>query len=179
MQYTEELIDILNYAEEEAMRTGSFEITADHILLGIIRHRDNCACRAFSKFGVAPQELKEHIDNLLFRHESISYNRRGELKSSRDAQNAINMSALEANLSGDIVIGTGHLFLALCKCPACKGINYLKEHGMDISGLRMSMEEEKTGGSPAVNVPEAAAESEAAGAEPIVTYFSSEGKLQS
>ena len=40
-QLSEELNQILSYSKEEAMRLGSYTITPDHIVLGIIRHQDN------------------------------------------------------------------------------------------------------------------------------------------
>ena len=41
IRISEELNSIINYAREEAMRTGSYGIGPDHLFLGIIRHGDN------------------------------------------------------------------------------------------------------------------------------------------
>ena len=44
IRISEELNLILNFSREEAMRTGSYGIGPDHMMLGIIRHCDNQAC---------------------------------------------------------------------------------------------------------------------------------------
>lgn len=43
MQVTlsEEINSIVSYARDEAMRTGSYVIETDHLLLGLLRHADN------------------------------------------------------------------------------------------------------------------------------------------
>ena len=41
LQLTNELNDILTYAREEAMRLGNFTVSTDHLILGILRHREN------------------------------------------------------------------------------------------------------------------------------------------
>ena len=43
LQLSNELNDIITYAKEEAIRLGSYTITTDHIILGIIRHGENHA----------------------------------------------------------------------------------------------------------------------------------------
>ena len=48
MRIAEELNDIVKYAREEAMRTGSYGIGVDHLMLGLLRHAENNACRALA-----------------------------------------------------------------------------------------------------------------------------------
>ena len=43
MKISDELNLIVRYAREEAMRTGSYGIGTDHLVLGILRHADNNA----------------------------------------------------------------------------------------------------------------------------------------
>ena len=43
IKFSPELLCILNYARDEAMRTGSYGIGPDHLFLGIIRHVENPA----------------------------------------------------------------------------------------------------------------------------------------
>ena len=40
IKISRELNIIINFARDEAMRTGSYGISPDHLLLGIIRHRE-------------------------------------------------------------------------------------------------------------------------------------------
>ena len=58
MKISDELNLIVRYAREEAMRTGSYGIGTDHLVLGILRHADNNACRALRGLGADPEHVK-------------------------------------------------------------------------------------------------------------------------
>ena len=45
IRISDELNDIIRYAKDEAMRTGSYGIGPDHLFLGVLRHGDNAAFR--------------------------------------------------------------------------------------------------------------------------------------
>ena len=66
MKISDELNLIVRYAREEAMRTGSYGIGTDHLVLGILRHADNNACRALRGLGADPEEMKQFIDVHIF-----------------------------------------------------------------------------------------------------------------
>ena len=54
---------IVNYAREEAMRTGSYMIRTDHLFLGILRHEENLAAAHKRFLGIDLAELKDFIDS--------------------------------------------------------------------------------------------------------------------
>ena len=66
IRISEELNLILNFSREEAMRTGSYGIGPDHMMLGIIRHGDNQACEILKELGLDLQEMKQFIDSKIF-----------------------------------------------------------------------------------------------------------------
>ena len=61
IKISRELNIIINFARDEAMRTGSYGISPDHLMLGIIRHRDNAAADALLGLGVDLEMLKQSI----------------------------------------------------------------------------------------------------------------------
>ena len=63
IKFSLEFTTVLSYAREEAMRTGSYSIAADHLLLAGIRHRDNAACEALTALGIDLEELKAFVWN--------------------------------------------------------------------------------------------------------------------
>ena len=63
LQLSDELNEILTYAKEEAMRMGSYAISTDHLLLGMVRHRENIAIETLAGLKINIQELKSHIEN--------------------------------------------------------------------------------------------------------------------
>ena len=68
IRFSQEMLTILGYARDEAMRTGSYGIGADHVMLALIRHRDNDACRALDACGVEVDLLKRDIDERVLSH---------------------------------------------------------------------------------------------------------------
>jgi len=75
IRISEELNTILLYARDEAMRTGSYAIGADHLMLGILRHADNAACLLLKEMEVDLTAFKRYIDSCLFRDHSVPIRR--------------------------------------------------------------------------------------------------------
>ena len=73
IRISEELNSIINYAREEAMRTGSYGIGPDHLFLGIIRHGDNPGCTTLRGLGADLNSMKAFIDSRIFTNEQIPY----------------------------------------------------------------------------------------------------------
>ena len=65
IRISDQLNSIINYSREEAMRTGSYGIAPDHLLLGILRHRENSAADALLGVGTDLEELKQFIETEL------------------------------------------------------------------------------------------------------------------
>lgn len=64
LKLPEELNSILIYSREEAIRLGKSEISPYHLLLGIIRHKENRACELLQSHNVNLSRLKEELDAL-------------------------------------------------------------------------------------------------------------------
>lgn len=126
---------IINFAREEAMRTGCFGIGPDHLLLGILRHGDNPACEALKMFEVDLQELKQFIDSKIFTNEHISYSEQENVSFSRASHNILSLTVLEASKALSTYATEIHLILALSKSNGFYGQSFLREHGVDYGRL--------------------------------------------
>ena len=140
IKFSQEVVTILAYAREEAMRTGSFSIGADHLLLGVLRHRDNEACSMLLQLGVDPDELKTYIDSRVFHEHSIPYADEDKLSVSRSAQNAINMAAYEALRQGGGEVRAAHLLIAVTRSGNAVGREFLDSKGVTSAVLIKRME---------------------------------------
>ncbi len=125
IRISSDLSRILQYARDEAMRTGYLAIDADHLMLGILRHRANDACRVLSSLSLDPDEMKSWIDARIFRSSSIPFSALEDLSVSRVAQNVISMSALEALKAGAGEVLPCHLLLALSRSAGTATAEYL------------------------------------------------------
>ncbi len=131
LRISDDLNGIIKFAREEAMRTGSYGIGADHLFLGIIRHEDNDAFRTLIGEGIDTADLKQFIDGRIFTNESIPYSELENITFSRLAQNILSLTVMEATRMHAREAAPHHLLLALLRSVDSFGQNYLRSHGLD------------------------------------------------
>ena len=131
LRISDQLHSIITYSREEAMRTGCYGIAPDHLLLGILRHRENPAVDALMGTGTDINELKEFIDSHIFTNEHIPYSELENISFSRGAQNVLNLTILEATKVRCKEAGAQHLLLAICRAAGSYGSSYLRDTGVD------------------------------------------------
>ncbi len=142
IQISDELNAVIKYAREEAMRTGSYGIGPDHLFLGIIRHEENAAFTTLRSVGVEPADLKAFIDQRIFTNETIPYEQIDHITFSRQAQNVLSITVMEASRLKSLSAKPQHLLLALCRTTDSYGQVYLRSHGIDYGRLLAFMEDE-------------------------------------
>lgn len=130
IRFSERLNSILGYAREEAMRTGCYAITVDHLILGILRDGDNDACRALAGLGIDIIGLKHFIDSEISRDKIVPFGDGCRISVSRGAENAINMAALEALKSNQTEVSPAHLLLAATRISGGAGQSYFERNGL-------------------------------------------------
>ena len=128
---SDELHSIINFSREEAMRTGSYGISPDHLFLGIIRHRENTAVDALRGTSIDIDEMKQFIDSRIFTNEHVPYSDIDKVSFSRGAQNVLSFTILEATRLRSAQASSQHLLLALCKTGSSYGSTYLLDLGVD------------------------------------------------
>ena len=137
-----ELNDIIRYAKDEAMRTGSYGIGPDHLFLGVLRHGDNAAFRTVTGLGIDADNFKRFIDSHIFTNEPIPYAESDKISFTRYAQNVLSITILEASKQGVTEANSLHLLLALCRTTENYGQAYLRQHGVDYGRLLSYMRDE-------------------------------------
>lgn len=143
MRISDELNLIVRYAREEAMRTGSYGIGTDHLVLGILRHADNNACRALRGLGADPEEMKQFIDVHIFRQGSIPYSDIDQVVLSRSAQSLLNLTILEATRLKHAETDGSHLILAVSRLDGSYSQAFMKARGITYPVLLAYMQEQK------------------------------------
>jgi len=128
---SDELNSIINFSREEAMRTGSYGISPDHLFLGILRHRENTAVDAMRGTVIDIEEMKQFIDSRIFTNEHIPYSDIDKVSFSRGAQNILSFTILEATKLRSAQASSQHLLLALCRAGNSYGSTYMRDMGID------------------------------------------------
>lgn len=113
LKFSDELLKILEYSGNEALRTGSQGIGVDHLMLGMLRHAKSEAVSALKESGIDPDELKKEIDAAVFSEKAIPYSDLTKIKATRPAKSVISMAAFEALKSGGQEVFARHLLLAI------------------------------------------------------------------
>ena len=117
LKLPEELNSILIYSREEAIRLGKSEISPYHLLLGIIRHKENRACELLQSHNVNLSRLKEELDALNPAETSPSQETNLEEKITLSPESEVIFKRLfaEIELSGSASPTSLHLLLAILK----------------------------------------------------------------
>lgn len=142
IRISDELNDIIRYARDEAMRTGSYGIGPDHLFLGVLRHGDNAAFRTVTGLGIDADNFKRFIDSHIFTNEPIPFAESDKISFTRYAQNVLSITVLEASKQGVTEANSLHLLLALCRTTENYGQAYLRQHGVDYGRLLSYMHDE-------------------------------------
>ena len=122
------------------MRTGSYGIAPDHLILGLLRHRENSGVDALRGLGIDVEELKQFIDSHIFTNEHIPYSEIDSITFSRGVQNVLSFTILEATKLRNRQAGVEHLLLALCRAGDSYGVTYLRDLGVDYGMIYRYME---------------------------------------
>ena len=147
IRISDELNAIINYSREEAMRTGSYGIAPDHLMLGILRHGDNTATDILRGLETDLDELKHFIDSKIFTNEHIPYSEATNVTFSRGTQNVLSITVLEATRLKCSEASSQHLLLALCRNTNSYAQSYLRDTGIDYGRVMSFMERNEMTGS--------------------------------
>ncbi|MCR4859898.1 MAG: hypothetical protein K5910_04460 [Bacteroidales bacterium] len=143
IKFSQELLTILGYARDEAMRTGSYGIGADHIVLGLLRHRDNNACRALAVSGIDVSALKQEIDAQVFAEQAIPWHDQARIRPTRAAGALLSVAAYEMLRHGQHEILSTHFLLALVRSGKGVAAESLRRQGLDYEKLYALMREHR------------------------------------
>lgn len=135
-RFSEELEKVVDYAREEAMRTGHYAIGAEHLMLGLLRHGNNAACDALEAEGMDLDLLKATLDARILREECIPYTDIEDIYLSREAQNILSMAVFEASRTGLEEVGADALLLAIARAEGNPCCDILAASGID--GAKLS-----------------------------------------
>ena len=134
-RFSDVFFKVLEFSRDEAVRTGWRNISADHIMLAVLRHSDNGACRALEACGVDSTAFKVSIDEAVFYAEQVPWEERETVNLSDGAQSMLQHAALEAARCGDALVEPLHFLLAVSRIAGCYSHDYLDDCGVSLRNL--------------------------------------------
>ncbi len=141
LRFSDKMHDILDIVVEETLRTGYRSAGVDHLMLGLLRDRDNNACRALSGLKVDLDDMKRSLDSEIFLEEPVPSAWTQSVHATREAGEVIKIAAAEAYRNGSGTIRTAHFMLAIAIFPESASRRYLKDRGISAESLERHMSE--------------------------------------
>ena len=135
-QYTERTRRAVFYARHQASMSGTGQIEAEHLLLGVL-HEDRDLVRRF--FADAEPARREILNRLPPIQPGIPTS--AQMPISPACEHAMNRALSEARGLGDQHIGCEHLLLALAQEAGSPVAGVLRRHGLDAGRLKAQLRE--------------------------------------
>ena len=117
--------DLLSHSRQEAFRLKNEFVSAEHLLLGLIKLNEGTGLRIIKEFQLDLKSIKTEIDVLLEKS-SVTQLENANLPLLKQTENIIKQSYLEAKQFKSSLIGTAHILLTILRyedCAACKILN--------------------------------------------------------
>ncbi|MGM9760297.1 MAG: Clp protease N-terminal domain-containing protein, partial [Parabacteroides sp.] len=126
--YSQRLLDVIEYSREEAARLQNSYVGPEHLLLGIIRDGEGLAVEILKDFHVNLSEVKKRIEREIKNTMDAGVSVR-EVAITKLAERVLRMSMLEARSLKSEETDTEHLLLALLKEEVNVATRILMEQG--------------------------------------------------
>jgi len=113
-KFSQEVKNVISYSREEALRLSHDHISIEHLLLGLIREGTGLAIKVLNSLDLDINHLRRSIENAV-KEKVANPNLTGHLPLTKQAENILKITVLEAKLLKDETIGTEHLLLSILK----------------------------------------------------------------
>jgi hypothetical protein len=131
--FTERAKRVVFYAQEEAGKRGTNEVSTEHLLLGLLRENDHVAARMLDRMGVSHGRIRTEVEHkLTWGNSSVSLDK----LLTPQAKHAIDLSHNEARLLENNYIGTEHLLLGLIREEEAIAGRVLAQLGVSLEAAR-------------------------------------------
>ena len=117
--------DLLSHSRQEAFRLKNEFVSAEHLLLGLIKLNEGTGLRIINEFQLDLKAIKAEV-NILLEKSSVTQLENANLPLLKQTENIIKQSYLEAKQFKSSMIGTAHILLTILRyedCAACKILN--------------------------------------------------------
>ncbi|MBQ6114481.1 MAG: ATP-dependent Clp protease ATP-binding subunit [Synergistaceae bacterium] len=110
--YTERAKRVIQLAHQEATNMGHAMVEPEHLLIGLLTEGGGVACQALEELGVNPENLADHIRELVGKSQDILA-KPVDLPMSQRMKNALDLAMIEARKMGVNYVDTEHILLGI------------------------------------------------------------------
>lgn len=113
--FSPEVKEAISYSREEALRLGNDFIGTEHLLLGILRMRDNPTIGFLKKIGIDISSLRRELEFAIQDKNNKLVSYINSLPLTKQAEKVIRITVLEAKASNSPTVEVEHLFLSILR----------------------------------------------------------------
>lgn len=135
LSFSDVFLKVLGFSRDEAVRTGWRNISADHVMLAILRHGDNDACRTLEALGADLAAFKCSIDEAVFVDEALPWEERDSVHFCESALSLLQHASLEALRCRAANVGPLHFLLAVSRMSGSYSHDWLDDRGLSLRDL--------------------------------------------
>lgn len=134
-KFSPDMSMVLAFSKEEAERLNNGSVTPSHILLAMLRHKENSAVSVLQKLNIDLQVLKRRLEESTQGNRLLIAPSINDMDFDLNASRVIRLGALEARLMHSESIDTIHLLLAILKANDCQASNIMSEMNVTYASL--------------------------------------------
>ena len=120
-QFSPKVSEILAYSREEAARLASLSVGPEHLLLGLLRIKNNAVNDVFSRLDINIASVRSALENRVREDEIGRPVTTSELVLNEKASNILKLAVLEARIQHTKRVDEQHLLLAILHDSANNG----------------------------------------------------------
>ncbi len=132
-RFTKHARQVLQFAQEEAVRLNHNYVGTEHLLLGLIKEENGLASRALRELGLTPAEVSRQVERMAPRNPRPPF---GKPTLTPRTKRVIELAVEEAKQMGHSYIGTEHLLLGLAHEGEGIAAEVLRSLGVSLEGVR-------------------------------------------
>ncbi len=139
-RYSNRVREVFGHSREEAQRLGHNYIGAEHLLLGILKEPDSTAVSLLQKLGVDLGEVRKAVEINTRNTASVKLRDVNEYPMTKQSEEIIRLTRLEANELKSEVIGTEHLLLSILRRTDSLACQILNKYDVTYEAVRELIE---------------------------------------
>ncbi|OQX56093.1 MAG: ATP-dependent Clp protease ATP-binding subunit ClpC [Candidatus Cloacimonas sp. 4484_209] len=128
-RFTERVRKLLYIARQEAASNGNDNVSAEHILLAMIKEGNGVAVMVLTNLGVNLEKISQTLQKIIKEGE-VGGLASGEIPLGQEARHVVSIAIEEAKKMEHKHVGTEHLLLGLLRKRDCTPARILSEYGV-------------------------------------------------
>jgi ATP-dependent Clp protease ATP-binding subunit ClpC len=129
--FSDKVKDILRFSREEAVRLNHDSVGAEHIILSLIREKDDYVYQSLLNLNVDLAQFKKQLEKSIVSKLSTITNNNADIPLTKQTNNILKVAILEAKKYRSPLIHTEHLMLAILRSKDNIVSQVLRDYDVD------------------------------------------------